>query len=153
MQEKDLLILSYLRKNCRESLTKLSRKTRIPVSTLYDKLKTFHEGIITKNTSIIDFTKLGFHTKANILVKLPKQEREDAKSFLLNNHNINSLYKISNGFDYMIEVVFKNVKDIEDFLEMFESKFTLEDKQIYYIIEDLRKEDFMNNNELRQLIA
>ncbi len=145
---KDLMILANLRKNSRESLTRLSRKTRIPVSTLYDKLKSYSNGIITKHTAIIDFTKLGFHTRANILVKISREQREGAKAFLVNNHNVNSVYKISNGYDYLIEAVFRNVKDIEDFLEQFETKFQIEEKQVYYVIEDIKKEAFMENDEL-----
>jgi DNA-binding Lrp family transcriptional regulator len=39
IKKHDLKIISHLRKNSRESLTTLSRKTNIPVSTLFDKVK------------------------------------------------------------------------------------------------------------------
>ena len=39
MKKKDQILLSYLRKDARMPLTKMSKKTNIPVSTLFDRLK------------------------------------------------------------------------------------------------------------------
>ena len=152
-QKKDLLILANLRKNSRESLTRLSKRTSIPVSTIYDKLRTFKNGLITKHTTLVDFEKLGFHTRANILLKIERDQRNDAKEFLIKSLHVNSVSKISNGYDYLVEAIFKNVKDVEDFLDIFEGKFNIEKTQIFYIIEDLKKEAFMENDQLIDLVA
>jgi len=153
INKKDLLILSYLRKNSRETLTKISRKTSIPISTIYDKLKYYHENLITKHTTLIDFAKLGFNARSNIMVKVDRTERNDVKKFLTNNPNINSVYKISSGYDFLIEGIFKNVKDVEDFIDVFGNKFKIEQTQVYYIIEDIKKEGFMNEEELLDMVV
>ncbi|MBU4209210.1 MAG: winged helix-turn-helix transcriptional regulator [Proteobacteria bacterium] len=38
IKKTDLIIISSLRQNAREKLTEMSRKTRIPVSTIFDRI-------------------------------------------------------------------------------------------------------------------
>ena len=152
LPKKDLLILSELRSNSRETLTKISKNTGIPISTIFDKIKYYQGSLITKHTTLIDFSKLGFNARANIMVKVDRDKREEARKFLLSHQNINSVYKVSNGFDFLIEGIFKNVKEVEDFIDLLGGKFKLEQTQVYYIIEDIKKESFMNNNELLNLV-
>lgn len=153
LPKKDLLILTELRNNSRETLTRISRKTSIPVSTIFDKIRYYQGNLIKKHTTLIDFSKLGFNARANIMVKVDRDAREEAKKFLLNHYNINSVYKISNGFDFLIEGIFKNVKDVEDFIDTLGGKFKLEQVQVYYTIEDIKKEAFMNNKELLDMVV
>jgi DNA-binding Lrp family transcriptional regulator len=150
--KKDLLILTELRTNSRETLTKISRRTNVPISTIFDKIKYYQGDLIKKHTILMDFSKLGFNARANIMIKVERNAREEVRNFLLNHYNVNSVFKISNGFDFLIEGIFKNVKDVEDFLDYLESKFKLEQVQTHYIIEDIKRESFMNNQELLDLI-
>ncbi len=152
LHQKELLILSNLRKDSRMSLTNISKRTKIPISTIYDKIKSYKGNIITKHTTIIDFTRLGFNAKANIMIKVNKDKREQAKNHLFNHLNINSVYKISNGFDFLIEGIFKNVKDVEDFIENFESNFDIENIKVFYVVEDIKKETFLNNGQLLDIV-
>lgn len=138
----------HLRNNARETLTMISRKTGIPISTLYDKLKANEDNIILKYTTLIDFSKLGYLCKANIAIKVNVDDRVGVKNYFLCQDNVNSLYKINNGFDFLLEGVFKHVKEMEDFMELFERKFKVLDKNVHYIIEDIKREAFMANPEL-----
>jgi len=52
----------------------------------------------------------------------------------------------------MIEAVFKNVKDLGYFLEGLEEKFDVRDKQVYYMIEDLKREEFMADTSMLDLV-
>jgi len=148
LKKKELEMLAYLRSNGRMKLTMLSKRINVPVSTLYDKLKLFQGGLIKKHTTLLDFTKLGYHTKANIILKVNKEHREDLREHLRKNGQVNSVYKINSGFDFLVEGVFKHVKDVQDFIEKLEDKFTIEDKQTYFIIDEIKKEGFMANPEL-----
>ena len=65
MNKKDLLIVSHLRRDGRTSLTELSKKTRIPISTIFDRLKQNKNNFIKKHTALIDFAKLGYNTRNN----------------------------------------------------------------------------------------
>ena len=100
---------------------------------------------------MLDFTRLGFNTRANIVIKVKKELRDQLRDFLIDNKAINSLYRINNGFDFLIEVVFKEIKDVEFFVEQLENNFKIEKKEIYYIIEELRKEEFLGRYEYVKL--
>src|SRR3989344_956605 len=152
LPKKDLLILTELRTNSRETLTQISRHTGVPISTIFDKIKYYQGNLILKHTTLIDFSKLGFNARADIMVKVDRDVREKAKEFLTNHQNVNSVFKISNGFDFLVEGVFKNVKDVEDFIDSFGGKFKLEHVQVYYIIEDIKKEAFMNDLQLLDMV-
>ena len=108
----DRLILSYLRQNGRMQLTKMSRKTNIPVSTLFERLKAYDQDLIKKHTAILDFAKLGFRTRARILLKVNKVNRLPLKEFLQKSPHTNELFAINNGFDFMVEFLFRIPKQI-----------------------------------------
>lgn len=143
MKQIDLLLLSSLRANARETLTNISRKTNIPVSTIFDKLKAHENGTIKKHTSIVDFSLLGFGTRANIALKVNKEEKDELKKFLMKNASVNSFYRINNGYDYLIEAVFRNILEMEEFCEKIDENFRIKAKQVFYIIEDLKREEFL----------
>jgi DNA-binding Lrp family transcriptional regulator len=143
MKDKNMKIISYLRKNAREPLTKISKGTNIPVSTIFDRLKDFEKDLIKKHTSLIDFSKLGYLTCANMVIKFSKEHKKDAADYLYKHANVNSLYKITNGHDYMVEVVFKNLLDFQKFNEDLEERFNIEDIKVYFIINDIKREEFM----------
>jgi Lrp/AsnC family transcriptional regulator, leucine-responsive regulatory protein len=142
---KDIKIITCLREDARQKLMLMSKKTGIPVATIFDRLKAIKNSIIIKNTALIDFSKLGYSTKANIMLKTPKEQRNALAEHLMKHPNVNNMYKINNGYDFLIEVLFKNIKDLETFIETLEEKFELSDHKEYYIINDLKKEAFMTN--------
>ncbi|MBN2142753.1 Lrp/AsnC family transcriptional regulator [Candidatus Woesearchaeota archaeon] len=142
MKKSDIAFLASLRRNARETLTAISRKTKIPISTLYDKLK-IHEGnVIIKHTTLIDFAKLGYSCRANILLRTTRDSRDNLCSYLKEHPQINNLFKINNGYDFMAEGIFESVKSMEDFLDDLEQRFALEEKRFHYIIDDLKRECF-----------
>ncbi|MBR9675635.1 Lrp/AsnC family transcriptional regulator [Candidatus Woesearchaeota archaeon] len=147
MKEKDLKIISHLRRDARMPLTKMSKSSGIPVSTIFDRLKVNAEDFIVKHTCLLDFSKMGYHTRANIVFKVSNEDKESFRSFMIKHSSINSLYKINNGFDFMAEGVFKHIKDMEEFIELVESEFRVEDKKYYYIVDDLKREGFLTKEE------
>lgn len=140
LRKKEVLLLSHLRRNGRLSLTRLSSLIKVPVSTLHDKLRS--QSLIRKHTCIVDFAGLGFTTTATILVKTRKEEKNGIREFLLSHKNVNSVYKINAGFDYLIEAVFHNFVELEDFVELLEASFAIKAKQVFYVIEEVAKEIF-----------
>lgn len=145
---KDLVIVSHLRQDARITLTRMSRETRIPVSTIFDKIRVYKEtGLIRKNTAIVSFERFGYNTKALIFFSAQREDKSKLAQILQNNPNVNSLLKINSGWDLMAEVIFPNYKEIEDFLETIEEQVTLKDKKVFYIIDELKKEEFFSNPE------
>lgn len=150
MDKKDLMIISRLRTNARETLTNMSKGTKIPISTIYDRIKAGFDGVITKHTVLIDFAKIGYTTRANLMIKASKDCRRELTEYLVRNQNTNSVYKINNGFDILAELVFTHVKDLEDFIENLEDKFDITEKEVHYLVDDLKRETFLRDTMLMQ---
>ena len=151
--KKDLVVMAYLRQNARMKLTKMSRLAKMPVSTIFDRMK-FHEGgLIKGHICLLDFAKLGFHTRANIMFKVGKNDKEAMKEYLENSQNVNSIYKINNGYDFLVEVVFRSIHDLDDFLSLLEYKFEVKNKVVHYIIDDIKREAFLSNPDTIQVLG
>lgn len=141
LREKELMIISELRKNARIPLTEISAKTKTPVSTVFSKIKKYEKGIINKHTSLVSFAKLGL-TWTKILLKVKRKDRERLKEFALNNKNVNSLFEINHGYDFLLETIHKNQNQLKDFIEELEERFELEQRDVYAVINDLKREGF-----------
>lgn len=141
--KRDLLILSCLRANARCRLAEISRRTHIPISTLFEKLRGYRGTILTKTTSILDFSALGFSTRANLLIRCTKQ-RDDVKQHLLVNYHVNSLYRVNNGHDYLAECIFRTMNDAESFAEHLRTTYDTVIR-IQYVLADLKRETFLSD--------
>lgn len=141
VKEKDLKIICNLRKDGRMQLTKMSRKTKIPVSTIYDRLKS--NEYITKNTCLLDFKKLGFDIRSYMLIKVNPNQKKDLHEFLAKNWSVNSLYRINNGYDLMAECIFKELREIEEFKDLISSRFNIEEVKLFYVVDEIQKENFL----------
>jgi DNA-binding Lrp family transcriptional regulator len=150
--KRDILLMTYFRRNARENLTQISRKTHIPVSTIFDKLREFERGLIQKHTTLIDFRRLGFDIRINILFKVEKDSREEFKEFLVYNENVNSIYRINNGYDYMVEAIFRDMSDLQRFTELLD-RFKIEDKKELFVLEDVKRECFLTNETHSRLLT
>ena len=145
-EQQELLILSHLRSQGRMPLTDLSRKTGVPVSTLFDMLNNREQyKLITKHTLLFDFQKLHYAARATIMISVEKDERDAVAAYLTKHPNINNLCRITNSYDFIIECIFKNVEELEHFSEHLENKFHLKAKETHYIITDLKREGFLSN--------
>lgn len=153
IQKKDLQIISNLRANSRQTLTNMSKSTKIPISTIYDRLKANEGKLIKRHTCLLDFNRLGFTTRANVLLRVDRSNREDLKEYLEKHRNVNSLYKINNNYDFLFEAVFKQIKELEEFLEQIEDKFKIKSKQVFYIIEDVKRESFLADPQILEVLG
>lgn len=142
--EKDIRVISALREDSRSTLKEISKKTGIPISTIYEKLKCYKEGIIKKNTAIIDFKQLGFSARAKVLFRVDSSERQAFKDCIIKSRNTNSVFRVNNGYDFMAEFVFKDMQELEDYLDLLETKFKIKDKQTFFVVEDLKRESFIS---------
>ncbi|MFT4304621.1 MAG: hypothetical protein ACMXX8_00885 [Candidatus Woesearchaeota archaeon] len=148
MKKNEFLILSHLRQNARRNLSKISKYTGIPVSTIFDRLKVYEKNIIIKHTSLLDFTKMGYDVWVKLIIKV--KNKEEAENYLMKNFSVNSFYKINNGYDFLVEAVFKGVRDYHLFSEKLET-FGLQKKHEFFVLQELRREDFLNDSELLDL--
>lgn len=139
MKHKDLKILQELRKNSRQSITNIGSLTGIPLSSTFKKVNRIEKSFIKKYVSIVDFDLLGFGIRISLVLK--SKNREELKNFLIEHPNVNSLYRISQDFDFFVETVFPNMLTFENFIEDLNN--LVSDKKVFHIIENLRTEDFV----------
>ncbi|MBT5021529.1 Lrp/AsnC family transcriptional regulator [Candidatus Woesearchaeota archaeon] len=145
---KSLKLLSSLRENSREKLTSISKTTNIPVSTLFDILKELQHSTITKSTVLLNFSKLGYHTRAQVFIKLKNDSatntnnRDELVQHLNCNHSVNNIYKINNGWDFIIETVHKNIRELDECLDNLNKRFGIQKQEIHYLIDDIKREGF-----------
>ncbi len=150
LSRKDFQLLSFFRANARKPLTRISRETKIPVSTIFDKLKTYERTIIRKHTCIVDFKKLGFEIRVGMLIKADRAKRDELEGFLMEHHRVNTLLKITNDFDYFVEALFKNMAELQKFSDQIE-EIGIEAKKELFIVEEVKREAFLSNPQLFDL--
>ncbi|MEM2121844.1 MAG: Lrp/AsnC family transcriptional regulator [Candidatus Woesearchaeota archaeon] len=143
--KKDLLIITELRKNARETLTKLSKKTGIPISTIFDRLKLQEGNLIRKHCALIDFQKIGYSIRANILLKVNPEHRNKLLEHLQKNLHVNTLLRINNNFDFLVEVIFKTLNEAENFINKLEEEYRIEEKKVFYVIDEIKREEFLSS--------
>jgi len=146
LNKKDLLLISKLRENSRIKLTSLSKETSVPISTIFDRLKDFDKKEIQKFSCLVDFSKLGFPIKTKILIKINSHERDKLEKHLNCNHKVNSLFKINNGYNFLIEGIFKSLKESENFIEKLEKEYVIENIQSFYVLDEIKRETFNVSN-------
>ena len=147
MKDKDYTILGRFRKDARMSLTKMSRKTRIPVSTIYDRMKKMDEnGIIEKKTALVDFRKIGYEIKSLMLLETDKDDKKEVQRFLQNYTNVNGISRINNGFDFFVEAIFKSIEGFDEFLKELKT-FDIVTKKEFFVMEDVQKETYLTHQE------
>ncbi|MFH1316728.1 MAG: Lrp/AsnC family transcriptional regulator [Candidatus Woesearchaeota archaeon] len=145
INEKDLEIIAHLREDGRKTLTNMSRELKMPISTIFDRMRKFDGNIMRRYVGLIDFQSLGYNARAQVMIKSIKSRKNELLEFLMKHENVNSVFKINNGFDFMIDIIFRNVRDLEDFIEKLDEKYRVKTKISYYIIDELKKEEFLSN--------
>lgn len=140
-KEKELLVT--LRQNCRLSLTEISKKTRIPVTTIYDKLKEACDDIITRYTVLLDFAKLGYTIRVQFFIRAQKNKRENLFQHLLTHPNVNSAYLVNNGYDFACDTLFRDIASAEQFAKELEEKYRVTKIDSFYVLQDFKREAFL----------
>ena len=152
MEKIDIKVIACLRANARTSLKKISKLLNVPISTIFDKIKLHRGKAIKKYCAIVDYNSLGYTTRAKIFVKKGNIKRDELKEHLLKHLNVNSLYKINNGYEFIADVIFKSMQELEVFLENLEQKFGVKNPEVHHIIEELKAEGFLSDPRLADLM-
>ena len=145
MDTEEKSIVAHLRQDARVKLTTLSRKIGVPVSTLFDRIHSLDGLGIMRLTALLDFPALGYSTSAILLLKAGKNRRSELKEGLLKSECVNSLMRINNGYDFLAECVFKDLRELEEFCEKLEQKYGVNHKEVHFIVEELLREVFLND--------
>jgi Lrp/AsnC family leucine-responsive transcriptional regulator len=124
MDREDLLILSELEKDCRQSLRELSHKTGQPMSTVHARIKKLEKaGVIKAYSAFLDAEKLGKSTTAFIQVALrggdPTGKRLTQRQIaiqLASNPYVHEVYIITGEYDILLKVRAPDLKSVGAFI-------------------------------------
>ncbi len=141
IQKDDLVIVAHLRQNARISLTKLAHKTGMPVSTLYDRVHALDRLGVTRLCALLDFGTLGFRTQAMLLLKTTK--RDELQEYLRTAWPVNTLVRINNGYDFLAECIFKDLRELEEFCEKLQKNYGVRNIETHLLVEELARENFL----------
>ncbi len=119
---KKQLLLRELRSNARHPITSISRKEKIPVTTLYAALKNLEGSVIRKYSSL-----LGPASKLSreLLLVETRNGSQEIRNLLRESPAVNNLYRTQKGFT--AQVFTRNRKEkkrIKKFLEEHNAVFS-----------------------------
>ena len=142
LNKNDLKLIRELRQDAREGPTKIAMNVCMSPSTVYEKARN-HKQIITKYTCLLNYNEIDYLVRVFMIFKVDKELKDKSKDFLENNNNVNLLWKINSGFDFLIEGVFKNLAELENFREFIETEFKASKMSLFYLVEELKRESFV----------
>jgi DNA-binding Lrp family transcriptional regulator len=140
LSEKELSLLGHLRQDSRKSLALVSKQANIPTSTLFDLLKKIEQRWITRHSSLVDFSKLGYNVKVHFTLSTPNKKA--VKDFMMAHPNVNTLCSLINDADFFAECVFIDLKEMQKFKDDLD-KLGISSLQENFVVEDVSKEVFL----------
>ena len=119
----DYKILSCLKDNARENATNISAKINLSTSAVIERIKKLESlGIIEKYTTIINQNALGRDLFAfmNVGLEHPKHYENFVKK-VNSNPSIADCYYVAGDFDFILKIVTKSGKGLEEILNYIKS--------------------------------
>ncbi len=123
LDDKDMKILELLKENSKLGTNQISKKLRIPITTIHNRIKKLEkEGVIKNYTIIPDYKKIGKEILGYILVTviymLPNGEKisqeEVAKE--IKNLGAEEVSIVTGGTDIIVKVRVKDVEELNNFI-------------------------------------
>jgi len=132
-------LYTALRKNGREKLTVLSKKLNEPVTTLFQRIR--KSTAIQRFTVLLRYDELGYPCITHTIIKVNKNRKEELRKYLKTHSNVNTIYRINNGYDFIVEGIFRSMYDVEQFLDDIH-EFEIQETT-HYVLEEIQKEAFL----------
>ena len=142
MNSNDILIVSQLRSDARKPILEISTCLKICRATVTDRLRILQTTVIQKYIALVDFKKLGYPVQLCFSITLAEEDKEVFCRYIQQHPLLNNLYKLQEGFDYFIEMHFPTKKEAEDFLSSLENAFSIIEKQVFFVDQELVRESF-----------
>jgi DNA-binding Lrp family transcriptional regulator len=122
----------------------MSKKTKIPISTLFDRLRSQEQQeTILKHTTLIDFDALGYTTRVQLALRSHPTTRNQLQQHLTCHEHINNVYEVAQGYDFLAEGIFMYPKEVKAFISNLQQKFPTVEYTTHYITKDLKREGFL----------
>jgi Lrp/AsnC family transcriptional regulator for asnA, asnC and gidA len=120
----DLRIIRSLSKDARKPFITIAEEVGVSDTTVRKRVqRMLDEGIIKQFNLLLDYHKIGRIIKAFIGLKISPTKLMDVVNLLVENPDIQVLYRTTGNWDMFVEVIFKDMEELKQFLE---SKLNIE---------------------------
>lgn len=133
LKQKDKEIIKHLRKGKRMSISEIARQLGLPISTVNDSIKRIEARHVIKRSSLLDYSSLGYLANAKLAIRVSTEKRSPLLDYLKQSSCVNSIYHINSGYDFMIDVVFKDAIILKNWVAELHSKFNA-DVQTFHLL-------------------
>lgn len=114
----DFKIIQVLNKNARIPYRTIAEEIGVSDATIRNRVKKLlEEGIIKKFNVLLDYHKLGRIIKAFIGLRVQPQRLKEIVEHLNENPDVQVLYRTSGDVDLFVEVIFRDMEELNSFLE------------------------------------
>ncbi|MBI3032190.1 Lrp/AsnC family transcriptional regulator [Candidatus Woesearchaeota archaeon] len=146
IDEIDKRIIELLKDNAKLSTRAIGKKTGIPITTVYHRIRKLEQqGIIKKYTAIIDEEKLGrglcgytlIHYDASTLGD--DKVREDLKKKLCALPEVEEIKYLTGRFDILLKARAKDIKEFGELLSVKLHKIPgVKNSETFFVINDIK---------------
>ena len=127
LDKKDMAVLAALKDNARLSTHQISRKLRIPVTTVHNRIKKLErEGMVKGYTVVVDHKKLGRPLSAFILITVDykllkeiKRTQYELAQQLLKNPCVEMSAMLTGASDIIIRARFRDMDELNEFITVY----------------------------------
>ncbi len=124
INEKDIKILSLLKKDAKLTTQDISRKAMMPITTVHNRIKKMEEnGIIKGYSAIVDNKKLGINIRAYVMINVEYRTLSGKKisqtklaGEIKKNPLVDEASIVAGGTDIIIRIHAKDIDELNDFI-------------------------------------
>ena len=118
LDELDRNILNELIEDSRLSYRQIAKKLGVSVATVMHRVNILEKDkVIKRNTSILDYEKLGYDIEVLIDVRIAKGKLMEVERKIAVNPNVFAVYDTTGDFDAVILARFHNRRNMDSFLK------------------------------------
>ncbi len=123
LDEKDLKILEILKQNAKLTTSQISKKTKIPITTVHNRIKGLEkDGVIKSYTVVLDHKLLGEEVLVYILVTVnynvpgKKVSQEVIANQIKKSQNVEEVNITTGEKDIIVKARFGSISQLNDFV-------------------------------------
>ncbi|KKD22734.1 Lrp/AsnC family transcriptional regulator [Staphylococcus cohnii] len=114
----DRKIIETLKKDSKVSLSYISNSVNLSTPSVRERINKMKDiGVIKKYTIDIDYKTLGYDIDVIIDIVIKNNLYKDFKTFITKQGNVEFCYRISGESCFIFKVRFKNMMDVEIFID------------------------------------
>jgi Lrp/AsnC family transcriptional regulator for asnA, asnC and gidA len=114
----DLKIIQVLNRDARKPFKGIAEELGVSDATVRNRVRNMlDEGVIQRFNVVLDYHKLGRIIKAFIGLRVQPPKLKEIVDHLIENPDVQVLYRTTGEVDLFVEVIFKDMEELNSFLE------------------------------------